>query len=83
METRELIILLAGVVIALNIGVSVFIVKQSEFEKTQKLLQVSIVWLIPIIGAISIWLVLRGLTSKPKEINREFGGGPQDSGYTE
>ncbi|MFC4701591.1 hypothetical protein ACFO4O_15655 [Glaciecola siphonariae] len=43
--------------IAVNIAVSVFCLKRDDLNQFQKLSQTSIVWLIPILGAILVYAV--------------------------
>ena len=52
-----------------------------DLDKTQKLLQLVIVWLIPVAGPIGIWLVNRSHDEKTGADKWPFGGGASDSGY--
>jgi phosphate/sulfate permease len=85
METSHLFIFAAiGIALLINIAVSVMIARRDNFEKAQKVLQVLLVWLIPFLGGIIVWAILRSITYEPpKKPNKEFGSGPQDSGYAE
>ncbi len=69
-------------VVILNLVTTVFIVRSSHFDKQQKLLQVIVVWLIPLFAAVGILLFLRSMKDDLPVRKRQFGGGPQDSGHT-
>ncbi len=65
----------------LNLFVSVFIAKRDDLERFQKIAQIIIVWLIPVIGAIGLWSFNRSnddnsISSGPLD------GGSNDSAYT-
>lgn len=71
----------AGFLFVLNVLVCFYISRRDGFDKKQKYIQCLLVLLIPFIGAIGIYFIVRALSepfSKPK---KSFGGGPNDSGY--
>lgn len=74
-ELWHVVLIVASV---LNVLVSVFLFKRDDLEPFQKGAQVLIVWLIPFVAAIGLWMFNKSndveVTSK-----KEFGGGPQDS----
>jgi hypothetical protein len=53
----------------LNLYVSIFISRRDDLIKFQKIAQIIIVWLIPIIAAVGLWLFHRNsdLESSPKK----------------
>lgn len=58
----------------LNILVSVLIYRRDDLEPFQKGAQIFIVWLLPFIGAIGLWLFHRSSDSDTPSGN-SFGGG--------
>ena len=65
--------------LVINITVSIYIAKVEGLNKFQKKAQIIIVWLIPFLAAIGLWLFNRSLEKEAKQ-HKEFGSGPQDSG---
>ncbi|MCC4834958.1 hypothetical protein LMH66_20150 [Shewanella sp. 10N.7] len=65
--------------LVINIAVSIYISKVEGLNKFQKKAQILIVWLIPFLAAIGLWLFNRSLEQEAKQ-HKEFGSGPQDSG---
>ena len=72
----EYLFISAGILVVLNIAVSIYIFKRDDLEQPQKIAQVIVVWLIPYIGAIGLWLFNRSqdiVNNKPSV--GSFGGG--------
>ena len=68
-------------VILLNITVSIFLVRRSDLDTIQKVSQIIIVWLIPIVAAIGLWLLNRNHDDKKETVeSKAFGGGAYDRG---
>ena len=64
----------------LNLSVSIYLFKRNDLDRFQKIAQVIVVWLIPFIGAIGLWLFNRSHDSdNNKPSGGLFGGGSQDS----
>ncbi|MGQ8365839.1 hypothetical protein [Glaciecola sp. 1036] len=65
----------------LNLYVSVLLIRRDDLEQIQKILQILLVWLIPLLGAIGIWLLIKSQddddNNKPSKPS--FGGGANDS----
>jgi len=61
----------------LNLFVSGFISRRDDLERFQKIAQIIMVWLIPIIGAIGLWTFNRSNDGNKKNTpeGRKFGGG--------
>ena len=74
----EIIKISIGVLIILNIAVSFFIAKRDDLDSFQKKVQIIIVWLIPFIAAIGLWLFNRGHDNNHNG-KQPFGGGEQSS----
>ena len=74
----EIILIILCLIVILNIFVTVSLLKRDNLKPFQKYSQIFLVWLVPFIGALCIWLVNKNLDAKPKNI-KEFGGGPNDS----
>jgi hypothetical protein len=64
-----------GILLILNTLVSVFLIKRDDLDKAQKVLQATIVWLLPFLGAIGIWLLNRSQDDDDKPSGDSFGGG--------
>ena len=75
-----LIELFALVVFVLNSAVSVFLARRIDLDKIQKVSQIIIVWLIPIVAAIGLWLLNRSHDEKRGVEPKVFGGGSSDDG---
>ena len=63
-----------GVIVLLNVIVSVLLIKRDDLEVFQKVVQVILVWLIPFFAAVGLWLFYRS-QDKPKSRPKSFGGG--------
>jgi hypothetical protein len=63
------------VLIVLNILVSVFLVNRDDLDKTQKIFQILIVWIIPFLGALGMWIFNRSQDDDSKPGGGSFGGG--------
>lgn len=61
----------------INVVVTVFLFRLDTLEQFQKYAQSLIVWIVPFVGALAIWLFNRNDYDNPK--SKEFGGGPRDS----
>ncbi len=66
--------IIINIAIFLNILVSVFIARRDDLERFQKLAQIAIVWLIPYLAAIGIWIFYL-CNDDDTPSNGEFGGG--------
>ena len=65
----------------LNLFVSIFIAKRDDLERFQKIAQIIIVWLIPVVGAIGLWTFNRS-NDDDSTGSGPLGGGSHDTGYT-
>ena len=74
----EIIKISLGILIALNIAVSIFIAKRDDLDSFQKKTQIFMVWLIPFIGAIGLWFFNKSHDEKHSK-EQPFGGGEQSS----
>ena len=73
----DILYIVIGVVLLLNLLVSVYLLRNDELEPFQKGAQILIVWLIPFIAAIGLWLFHRNDEVEAKKY-KEFGGGSRD-----
>jgi len=64
-----------GVLFLLNTLVSFYIAKRDDLEKFQIYSQIIIVWLIPFVGGMVLWLFNRSHDGPANTINSEFGSG--------
>lgn len=67
--------------VILNIFVTVFLSKREELEPFQKGAQIFLVWLIPYLAAVGLWLLNKDQTQS-NGTAKTFGGGTQDSGLS-
>lgn len=76
MKLFEIVLL---VLCVLNVLVSLFLLFRDDLEGIQKIAQLVIVWIIPFLGGIALWLFhrLQDLPVKPSK--GSFGGSPSDS----
>ncbi|RYV02058.1 hypothetical protein SOPP22_10805 [Shewanella sp. OPT22] len=76
MEILYIILLLA---IILNVFVSISTFRRDDFDKGQKIAQVVLIWIIPFVAAIGIWIFHRSFDDsyKPKKPSR--GGEDADA----
>ena len=63
------------IAVLLNIAASVFLARRKDLDKTQKTFQIVIVWLIPFLAAIGLWLLNRSHDDKTGAEPKAFGGG--------
>lgn len=81
MDTHlELIGIIVISIALLNIAVSIFLVRRNDLEDIQKIFQIIIVWLLPYIGAIGLWLFNRSHDEKREADKGLFGGGSSEGG---
>ncbi|KNC68995.1 hypothetical protein AC626_01780 [Pseudoalteromonas rubra] len=71
-----------AIVLILNMLVSVFIGRRHDLERFQKVAQIIIVWLIPVVAAIGLWVFYKSQDGEVKPDSKNFGGGAQDSGVS-
>ena len=71
-----------GILFILNIIVSIYLYKRDDLDQLQKVVQIVVVWLIPFVGAISLWLFNRGHDEDNKPSSGSFGGGSSSGGVT-
>jgi hypothetical protein len=64
-----------GILIVLNIAVSIFLIRRDDLEKFQKIAQIIVVWLIPFIGAIGLWIFNRSQDDDNKPSGGSKSGG--------
>lgn len=67
-----------AIVILINLAVSVFLAKRNDLERFQKGAQIALVWLIPLIAAIGLWLFHRNQDPFMSS-SKSFGGGASKS----
>lgn len=78
MSNSVWVIIAAGGFASANLVVSLYVAKRDDLSQPQKVGQCLLVWLIPILGAVSIWLFHRNNDNAVKG-KRPVGGGPCDS----
>lgn len=50
-----LLVLIASIVFALNIKATWLLSRSAYFDAKQKLLQLALIWLVPVLGAVLVW----------------------------
>lgn len=70
----------SGILFILNIVVSIYLYKRNDLESFQKKVQIVVVWLIPFVGAIALWLFNRSQDDDNKPAGGAFDGGSSNSG---
>lgn len=64
--------------VVLNLSVSILIVRRDDLDSFQKAAQIAMVWTIPFIAAIGLWLFHRS-NDDNNPGGGPIGGGPNDS----
>ena len=73
MEFNYWYIILA-IVILLNLAASIYLAKRDDLEQFKKAAQIILVWLIPFVAAVGLWLFHRS-QDMPISSSKPFGGG--------
>lgn len=82
MSVIQMVAITASILLP-NVFVSIYLVRRNEFEVRQKIIQIVIVWLFPIIGAIGMFAIVKYLVRNTRyKTEREFGGGTTDHGFS-
>ena len=71
------ILLILGLLILSNIMISLIVSKRNDFEVSQKVAQITLVWLFPLIGGAGIWLLYKSIDkpiSKPESFAKRSEG---------
>ncbi|MFK8076530.1 MAG: hypothetical protein AB8B84_08080 [Granulosicoccus sp.] len=75
MEIGEIVV---AALLVLNISVSIVIMRRVEFDKNQKIIQICLVWFLPLLGFILILFLYAGIRSSTAD-KKQFGGGPGET----
>ena len=67
-----------GILLLMNCFVSIQLLAAWDLTKTQKLIQILIVWFIPLLGALGIYLMRRSDGEPRGPRKPPFGGGAND-----
>jgi ABC-type nickel/cobalt efflux system permease component RcnA len=81
-----MLLFLALVALAANIGVTRLVLKTPAYERSQQHAQVVVIWLIPLLGAFICFLVLRHVASADSaraDVSEESSVNKYASDYTE
>jgi hypothetical protein len=76
----DYLLISVGVLCILNIVVSIYLYKRDDLEYFQKVAQIIVVWLLPFVGAIGLWLFNRSQDDDNKPSGGSFGGGAASEG---
>jgi len=68
------ILIIIVTLILLNIFVSIYLFRRDSLDQFQKIAQTILVWLIPFIGAIVLWLFHRSQDDEITRSKPKFGG---------
>ena len=73
MDTVEITLL---ILCLLNSFMSFYLYTRQDFDKVQKLSQIVIVWILPLLGAVSLWIFHSSQNKPIVSMERGIGGGP-------
>ncbi|GLX76714.1 hypothetical protein tinsulaeT_00540 [Thalassotalea insulae] len=68
------VIILISILVIINIAVSLFLFRRDDLEKFQKVGQTIVVWLIPFVGAVIMWVFNRNQEVHVSKQKRPLGG---------
>jgi Mn2+/Fe2+ NRAMP family transporter len=74
----EILYVVMAILFILNASVSVFLMKRDDLNTFQKGAQMLLVWLVPFLAAIGVWLLNRSQDIQATR-DKTFGGGVSDS----
>lgn len=74
----EILYVVLAILFILNTSVSVFLMKRDDLDTFQKGAQMLLVWLVPFLAAIGVWLLNRSQDIQATR-DKTFGGGVSDS----
>ncbi|ERB62740.1 hypothetical protein G3U99_14090 [Vibrio coralliilyticus OCN008] len=75
----DIALIAVSALVLVNVAVTISLIKNDSITRPQKLTQVSIVWVVPFIGAVGFWL-FHHIDGRSDVLNRRtFGGGANDS----
>ncbi|GLX80542.1 hypothetical protein tinsulaeT_38820 [Thalassotalea insulae] len=73
------LLIIAATLAVINVLVSIFLFTRDDLEKFQKIAQTVIVWLVPFVGALVMWLFNKSqVINKPKSKAPLGGGSPYE-----
>ncbi len=64
--------------LTINCWVSFFVSRRDDLEIKQKLYQIILIWILPIIGAFGLFIFYKTQDKKAEPFAREFGGGTSE-----
>ena len=74
----EILYVVLAILFILNTSISVFLMKRDDLDTFQKGAQMLLVWLVPFLAAIGVWLLNRSQDIQVTQ-DKTFGGGVSDS----
>ena len=75
-----LLILIAFIVLILDIKASLLLNRSSYYDANQKILQLALIWLVPVVGALLVW-ALTANTPKRRFTNALKDAAGNDDGW--
>ncbi|WP_218398508.1 hypothetical protein [Alteromonas lipotrueae] len=78
----DLLIIFIGAAAILNVCVSIFVASRNDLETFQKVAQIVIVWLIPLLAAIGIYLLNKDSDEVKGKLSNFKNFGKDDRGCT-
>ena len=78
MSAADLMQFGAGLILVVNCFVSVVVLRDSGITSVQKLLQLLVIWILPLLGAVVVYLVHRSDDEPRGPAEPPFGGGAND-----
>jgi hypothetical protein len=61
-----------GALVLYNLYATVLVVRAEVYERGQKIRQIVIIWLLPLVGAVLVRLALNAAERTPKPVDRAF-----------
>ncbi len=78
MSAADLMQFGAGLILVVNCLVCVVVLRNSGITAVQKLLQLLVIWILPLLGAVVVYLVHRSDNEPRGPTEPPFGGGAND-----
>jgi hypothetical protein len=72
------LLILVAIILALNVNATWVLVRASYYDTRQKLFQLVLIWLIPILGAILVWSLATDSSGKRATTDLTDGSGSDD-----
>lgn len=72
MTANSILYIVFAIIAAVNLAVSIAVARSHYYERTQVVLQVLLVWVLPVVGAVIIAMVLRSQNGGARAYTESF-----------